>query len=286
MTGCVNSVEVLDAINQGHIYHFIKKPVDVQEMNLMIRNAIKHYKLVAENKRLIQANQRQDKKMDKLGRALKKRDEKWAKRLKMDKSKIKKTMSKMQKMLGAAIQAMQLMMEIKEPYAAGHQRRVANLAHAIASEMGLTTDQIDGIRMAGAIHDIGKIFEPAEILYKHDRLTDCEFNLIKKHPEYGYDILKQIEFTWPVASIVLQHHERLDGSGYPQGIAGDNILIESRIMAVADVVEAMVSDRHYRAALSIDKALEEVAKHKGTLYDVKVVDACLKLFNEKIFKFN
>jgi HD-GYP domain-containing protein (c-di-GMP phosphodiesterase class II) len=147
--------------------------------------------------------------------------------------------------------------------------------------MRLSVNQIDGIRMAGVIHDLGKICEPAEILNKPGRLTEVEFSLIKTHPKVGYDILKQIDFSRPVALIVLQHHERINGSGYPQGISGNDILLEARIMAVADVVEAMASHRPYRAALGIDKALEEIQINRGILYDPKVVDACLKLFNEK-----
>jgi HD-GYP domain-containing protein (c-di-GMP phosphodiesterase class II) len=147
--------------------------------------------------------------------------------------------------------------------------------------MNLSDNQIQGISMAGAVHDIGKISIPAEILSKPGRLTESELNLIKSHPQAGYYILREIDFPWPIAHIVYQHHERMDGSGYPQGLSGEEILIESRILAVADVVEAMASHRPYRPALGIDKALEEDSKNKGTLYDIDVADACSKLFNEK-----
>ena len=162
---------------------------------------------------------------------------------------------------------------------------MTNLARTIAKEMKLSKDQIDGIRTAGTIHDLGKIGVPAEILNKPVRLTDIEFNLIKIHPLVGYNILKQIEFPWPVAEIVLQHHERLNGSGYPRGLSDEDILLEAKILGVADVVEAMASHRPYRPALGIDEALEEISQNKGVLYDPQVVDTCLKVFRKKRFKF-
>jgi len=156
---------------------------------------------------------------------------------------------------------------------------------AIAQEMKLPEDKIEGIRIAALVHDIGKINIPAEILSNPSKLNEMEFSLIKNHPKVGYDILRKIDFPWPVAQIVFQHHERLDGSGYPQGLKVEKILLEARIMAVADVVEAISSHRPYRPALGIDKALEEISKNKGILYDLEVVNACLKLFKEKEFKF-
>jgi HD-GYP domain-containing protein (c-di-GMP phosphodiesterase class II) len=147
--------------------------------------------------------------------------------------------------------------------------------------MNLPIDMIDGIRMAAAIHDLGEISIPVEILSKPIKLTNIEFNLIKIHSQSGYDILKDIDFPWPVARIVLEHHERMNGSGYPNGLTGDNILMESRILSVADVVEAIASYHPYRPALGIDAALEEIEKNKGTLYDNTVAAACLRLFREK-----
>ena len=171
--------------------------------------------------------------------------------------------------------------EMRDPYTAGHQVRVADLARAIATEMGLDQNKIDGIRMAGSIHDIGKLSIPAEILSKPTKLTDIEFSLIKEHSRSGYEMLKDVESPWPLAEIVYQHHERMNGSGYPRNLKGDEILIEARIMAVADVVEAMASHRPYRPALGIEAALEEIEKNKGILYDNTVADACLRLFREK-----
>ena len=163
--------------------------------------------------------------------------------------------------------------EVRDPYTAGHQRRVSNIAGAISTEMDLPPDMIEGIRMAGNIHDIGKISIPAEILSKPGSLTDIEFALIRAHPKTGYEILKGIDFPWNIAQIVLQHHERIDGSGYPQSLCEEDILLEARILAVADVVEAMASHRPYRPSLGLEKAVEEVSSKKGKLYDVRVVHA-------------
>jgi HD-GYP domain-containing protein (c-di-GMP phosphodiesterase class II) len=193
-------------------------------------------------------------------------------------------MEKLRKTLGGTIQVISRAVEMKDPYTAGHQRRAADLARAIATEMGISADRTDFVRLAGTIHDIGKISVPAEILSKPTKLTDIEFGLIKAHAQAGYDILKDIEFPWPMADVILQHHERMDGSGYPQGIKGDDLLLESRILAVADVVESMASHRPYRPALGIDAALKEITKNRGTLYDPRVVDICLRLFNEKSYK--
>ena len=187
--------------------------------------------------------------------------------------------------LQATIQAMALTVEVRDPCTSGHQRRVANLARAIAGEMGMETDLVEGIHVAGLIHDLGKISVPAEILSKPTKLTGIEFGLIKVHPQAGYDILKEIEFQGPVAQIICQHHERLDGSGYPAALKGAEICREARVLAVADVVEAIVSHRPYRPAKGIDTALGEISEKRGILYDPQVVDACLRLFREKGFRF-
>jgi len=173
--------------------------------------------------------------------------------------------------------------EMRDPYTAGHQRRVTILACAIAEEMGLTEEQFDGLRLAGLIHDIGKITVPAEILNKPGRISELELNIIKTHPEAGYKVLKEIAFPWPVARIVLQHHERLNGSGYPQGLKDGEIMLEAKILAVADVVEAMASHRPYRPALGIEAALHEITMNKGILYDPDVTDICAQLFTVKGF---
>ena len=192
---------------------------------------------------------------------------------------------KLRKSLAGTIQALSSTVETRDPYTAGHQRKASNLARTIAQEMGLSDDTVDTIRMAGIIHDIGKISVPAEILSKPGKLSDIEFSLIKAHSQTGYDILKDVGLPYPIAEIVLQHHERLDGSGYPKGLKSDQILLEARIISVADVVEAISSHRPYRPGLGIDVALEEIEKNKGILYDEKVVEACLRLFGEKGFEF-
>jgi PAS domain S-box-containing protein len=177
----------------------------------------------------------------------------------------------------AAVGAIAATVEARDPYTAGHQRRVAEIAGALATEMGLDESAIDGIRLAAHIHDIGKIGVPAEILSRPGRLRPAEYELVKGHSRGGYDIVENIAFPWPVAQMILQHHERLDGSGYPDGLRGDEILLGARIIAVADVVDAMATDRPYRAALGIDAALQEIEANRGRLYDPDVVDACLRL---------
>ncbi len=199
---------------------------------------------------------------------------------------LKRSLEQVQKATQGIIQAVVLAVEMRDPYTSGHQKRVADLAHSMAVELGLPPEEIEAIRMASVVHDLGKISIPAEILSKPAKLSDIEFSLIKEHPNSGYNILKDIEFPFPVAQIVLQHHERLNGSGYPLGLIKDQILTEAKIIAVADVVEAISSHRPYRPALGIDAALEEIEKNKGVLYDADAVDACLRLFREKGFGFN
>ena len=200
---------------------------------------------------------------------------------KMAEEKLQKTLESLKRAVGTTIQVLVSMLESRDPYTAGHQSRVADIARAIATEIGLANEIIEGIRVAGSIHDIGKISIPGEILSKPTKLTDIEFSLVKEHPQSGYEMMKNVESPWPLAQIVQQHHERIDGSGYPNKLKGDEIIIEARIMAVADVVEAMSSHRPYRASLGIDSALEEIEKNKGILYDDTVADACLRLFREK-----
>lgn len=198
---------------------------------------------------------------------------------------LQQSSDKLRTNMEGTIQAMALTVEIRDPYTAGHQLRVADLACVIAKEMNISKDQIEGIQMAGIIHDVGKIQIPAEILNKSGPLSEIELSMIKTHPQVGYDILKGIEFKWPIAKIVYQHHEKMNGSGYPLGLKADEILMESRILCVADVVEAMTLHRPYRPALGVDKALEEIVQNRGILYDSKVVDACLNDFRKEGFKF-
>lgn len=190
-------------------------------------------------------------------------------------------LEKLQRTFQETVHALASASEKRDPYTAGHQQRVAELACGIAKNMGLHVDQIEGIRVASLLHDIGKVSIPAEILNRPGTLADIEFSIIKNHPQHGFDILKTIEFPWPIAQIVLQHHERPDGSGYPLGLLGDRILLDARVVAVADVVDAMISHRPYRPACDLDVVLAELIDNRGVLYDPEVVDACLKLFANK-----
>ncbi|HCL90787.1 MAG TPA: HD-GYP domain-containing protein [Candidatus Atribacteria bacterium] len=204
---------------------------------------------------------------------------------KLAEQKLQQSYQRLQKTMEGAINTIAKIVETKDPYTSGHQQRVSKLAETIARKMKLPQEKIEGIRISSLVHDVGKISVPAEILNKPIKLTEIEFNLIKDHSQAGYDILKSIKFPWPIEKIVLQHHERLDGSGYPRGLKGEDIIIEARIIGVADVVEAMSSHRPYRPALGVDAALEEISKNKGILYDPEAVDICIKLVREKGFEF-
>jgi PAS domain S-box-containing protein len=200
--------------------------------------------------------------------------------------KLQDTLDSLRKAVNTTIQVMVSAVEARDPYTAGHQVRSANLARTIAFEMGLPQEKIDGIRLAGSIHDIGKLSIPAEILSKPTELSEIEFSLIKEHAWQGFEILKSVESPWPLAEMIYQHHERMDGSGYPRHLRRNEILPASRILAVADVIEAIASHRPYRPALGIDVAIEEISKNRGILYDPEVVDACLRLFQEKGYHLN
>ncbi len=204
---------------------------------------------------------------------------------KLAEEKLQQSHAKLQKNLDELVSAMSLTAEKRDPYTAGHQKRTTELAMALAVEMGLSEHQIKGVQMAGLIHDVGKISIPAEILSKPCKLNEVEIQLVKRHPQAAFEILKKIDFPWPVDLIVLQHHEKMDRSGYPQGLAGEDILMEARILCVADVVESIESHRPYRPGLGIDKALEEISKNRGILFDPDVVDACLRLFRDKGFQY-
>ena len=264
MITAVDDPEVAETAMEIGAYGYIIKPFKSNELLINVSNALRRRKLEIENRR-------HHENLEKL--ILERTDA------------LKNTTNDLQKAVYGIIEAMGLTVETRDSYTAGHQRRVAEIAGAIAIETGLSEHQVEGVRIAGLIHDIGKISVPAEILSKPGKITEHEFGIIKSHPKVGYDILRKINFPWPISQIVLQHHERMDGSGYPQGLSGKAILLEARIMAVADVVEAMSSHRPYRPALGIDKALEEISKNREMLYDPEVVDACLMLFKDKGFKF-
>ena len=192
---------------------------------------------------------------------------------------------KLQKFIEGIAYIIAEIVEIRDPYLRGHHQRVSKLATAIAQEMKLPQDKIEGVRFASLVHDVGKVNLPAEIVSKPSKLVEVEFNLLKNHPRTGYEILEKVDFPWPIAEIVFQHQEKIDGSGYPRGLKGDEILIEAKILGVANVVEAMSSYKSYRPALSTDEALTEISKYENILFDPEVVDTCIKLFKEKEFKF-
>jgi len=198
---------------------------------------------------------------------------------------LSQSLEKLKRATAFIIDVIVMLVETRDPFMSGHQKRVADLARSIAAEMNFSGDIIDGIGMAGLVHDLGKISIPVEILGQPRQLTNGEYNVVKTHPEIGYQILKDIDFYRPVAIIVYQHHERMNGTGYPQGIRGDDILPEARILGVADVVEAICRHRPYRPASGIDKALKEISQYRDILYDPEVVDACTRLFLEKGFRF-
>jgi response regulator RpfG family c-di-GMP phosphodiesterase len=254
VTGVDDPQVAKSALRRG-AYDYITKPVTLNRVLISVANALRRRQLEIANRSF----------QDDLKRMIVERS------------------ASLQKAFDGIVRATALTVEWRDPYTAGHQRRVADLACAIAEEYGLSQDQIDGVGIAGFIHDLGKISVPAEILSKPSKLTKNEFNLIKEHPQVGYDILKEIEFPWPIAEIVLQHHERLDGTGYPQGLSANATHIESRIIAVADVVEAMASHRPYRPGKGVQSALNEIVDHKGDKYDADIVDACLHVFNQKRF---
>jgi HD-GYP domain-containing protein (c-di-GMP phosphodiesterase class II) len=195
----------------------------------------------------------------------------------------KNTELKLMESFENTILSISLTLEKRDPYTAGHQNNVARIAVAVAKYLGLSEHTIKGLQLAAQIHDIGKIYLPAEILNKPARLSDAEFGLVKTHSQVGHDIIGHVDFPWPIARMILEHHERLDGSGYPQGLTDEQICYESKIICVADVVDAMSSDRPYRKGLGLEKALNEIRLNRGKLYAPEIVDACLSLFTEQHF---
>lgn len=264
MVTAMDDPQVAEAVFEIGVYDFITKPVTRSSVLISVTNALHRRELELSNKVY----------RDGLEKMVAERT-----------TSLEKTMDQLRKTLDSVIQTIALTVETRDPYTAGHQRRVADLARAMAVEMNLSNESIEGTYLSGVIHDLGKISIPAEILSKPGRLTENEFNLIKDHPQTGFDILKGFEFPWPIAKMILQHHERYDGSGYPQGLKKEDILLESRILAVADVVEAIASHRPYRPSLGIEIALKEISKGAGTVYDPDVTQICLDLFKNETFDF-
>jgi len=256
MVTAVEDPEIASSVLEAGTYGYIIKPFSQNMILINVQNALCRQKLEITN-RIYQHNLEQ---------------------------KVEERTTQLKETLDGVIQAMALTIEFRDPYTAGHQKRVADIAVAIAKEMDIPKDQLECIRVAGKIHDLGKISVPAEILSKPGRLNENEFSIIKTHPTIGYDIIASIEFPWPIAQVILQHHEKIDGSGYPQGLAGADILLEARIICVADVVEAMASHRPYRPALGIEEALNEISNNKGIHYDTHVASALSRINTSEIEK--
>ena len=252
MTGYAEGLTYEEIIEKGAC-DFIQKPVSTKELLVRLKRVVKERTVLAERNRA--------------------------------EKELRKSYLKLKNVLERTVGALSFALEKRDPYTAGHQQRVSKLACAIAKKMNLSDEQIEGIRIAGLLHDIDKISVPTDILNKPGKLSKHEFGLIKEHSKAGYDIMKDIEFSQPIAQIILQHHERLDGSGYPRGLVTENILLDARILTVADVVEAMSSHRPYRPALCKEKALDEITQKRGVFYDHGIVDTCIKLFNENKFTF-
>jgi len=266
-----------EAVRLG-AYDYLSKPVSRVEICRVVTAAAAHKALQDENLHLAKENETYRKRLEVL---LADESVKLAEEVDHHHT----TLGNLRKALGAIIEALARTVEMRDPYTAGHQRRVADLARAIATTLGLEGETQDAIRMAASIHDIGKVAIPAEILSRPRRLTPSELSLVQEHVRFSHELLSPIDFPWPIADIVLQHHERLDGSGYPEGLSGDGIRQEARILAVADVVEAISSHRPYRPALGTEAAIVEITEGRGTLYDPDVVDACIRVLRIDGFQF-
>ena len=269
MTGEPTLETASEAIRAG-VRDYLAKPVTKEAILRSVRSAVEIKRLNDERRRLADENRRYQQGLEQM--------------VEDRTAELRETNRRLQSTMEGFVLAMARTVESRDPYTAGHEQRVAEIGREIARDMGLSDDVCRGIYMAGLIHDLGKIGVPAEILSKPTRLTETELSLIRIHPEVGHKILEGIVFPWPIADIALKHHERLDGSGYPAGLRGDDIPLEARIIAVADTVEAMISHRPYRPALGLDKALEEIERYSGRLYDERAVKACIALFRERHFR--
>ena len=278
LTGYADTDAIIDAINKGGIHLYFTKPWREEELLVHIKESLSKTELVMENRRLVELTKKQNNDLLELNKTLEDKVKEKTRDLLAQAEELKVSYGKSQMILDGTVKTMSKIVETRDPYTSGHEAKVAIISCKIAEEMALPKEQIEAIRVAAALHDIGKISVPSEILTKPGHLSDLEMEIIKTHCRVAYDILKTIKFPYPVAEIILQHHEMMDGSGYPQGLKGDKILMEARIIGTADVIDAMASHRPYRAALGVDVAIKEIVKYKGILYDSTVVDTCLKLY--------
>jgi response regulator RpfG family c-di-GMP phosphodiesterase len=278
LTGYADTDAVIDAINKGEVHLYFTKPWHEEELLLHIKQSFSKVEILQENKRLIELIKKKNDELLKLNKTLEKRTKDKTDYLLAQTEKLKKSYKKSQIILDGIVKTLSKIIEARDPYTSGHEDQVAKIACKIAKEMKLTEAQIAAIHVAATLHDLGKISVPSEILTKPGCLSDLEREIIKTHCKVANDFLIDIEFPYPVAEIIFQHHERMDGSGYPRGLKGDKIAIEARIIGAADVMDAMASYRPYRPALGVGAAIEEIVKFKGITYDAAVVDACLKIY--------
>ena len=279
LTGYADSEAIIDAINKGGVHLYFTKPWREEEILLHIKQSLSKVEILDENKRLIELIKVKNKELVRLNKTLEKKANDKTNDLLAQTEKLKESYKKSQLILDGIVKTLSKIVETRDPYTSGHEDQVAKIACKIAREMKLPEEQISSIYISATLHDIGKISVPSEILTKPSVLSNLEREIIKTHCKVANDILMNIEFPYPVAEIIYQHHERMDGSGYPRGLRGDNIALEARIIGVADVIDAMASYRPYRPALGVDAAIEEIIKYRGISYDASVVDACLKIYN-------
>ncbi len=280
LTGYSDSDSIIEAINKGGVHLYFTKPWHEEEILLHIKQSLSKVEVLAENKRLLELIKEKNKELMTLNKALEKKALEKTNDLLIQTEKLKESYKKSQIILDGIVRTLSKIIETRDPYTSGHEDQVAKIACKIAQEMKLSEDQISFIHIAATLHDIGKISVPSEILTKPSALSKLEMEIIKTHCKVANDVLKSIEFPYPVAEIIYQHHERMDGSGYPRGLKGDEIALEARIIGVADVIDAMASYRPYRPALGVDAAIQEIVKFKGITYDPVVVDACLKVYKK------
>jgi putative two-component system response regulator len=243
LTGYADFKNAVDAVNKGFVFRFLSKPCSPEDLKRAVWDGVRQNELIKDGYKLY-------------------------------------SLQKMKDLMDGVVEGLSTLVEVRDPYTAGHQRRVAELACAIGARMGFAPDRLEALRVAGILHDIGKIYVPSDFLNKPGRLNEQEFSIIKMHPEIGADILKSVRYDWPISDYIRQHHERMDGSGYPDGLKGEEILLEARILAVSDVIDAMRSLRPYRAGLGLPAAVEEISAQAGTLYDPDVAQRCLAILAE------
>lgn len=278
LTGYTNTEAIIEAINSGGIHLYITKPWQKSELIYSINQLLSKAELLIENRLLNDLVQMQNAELLELNKNLEEKVNIKTLHLSQRAQELKASYEKIQVILEGTVLAMSKIVESRDPYTAGHEQQVARIACVVARKMGLPEEQVEAIRIAASLHDIGKMSVPSEILTKPGRLSELEMEMVKTHSQNAYDVLKTIKFPYPIEKIILQHHERIDGSGYPQGLKGEEIILEARILTVADVIEAMSSHRPYRAALGIEAAIEEITINRGSLYDARTVDICLEIY--------